>query len=57
MKKNVCIYICVCVYIYIYVCMYIYIKLNHFAVYLKQTQYCISTIKLKNIKEKRSIEV
>ena len=35
-----CVCVCVCVYIYIY----IYIYLNHFAVFLKLTQHCTSTI-------------
>ena len=35
---------CVYVYTYIYMCVYIYIKQNHFAIYLKLTQYCKSAI-------------
>ena len=38
------IYICVYIYIYIYIYIHIYIKLNHFAVHLKLTQHCKSTI-------------
>ena len=37
-----CVY--VYTYIYIYMCVYIYIKQNHFAIYLKLTQYCKSAI-------------
>ena len=41
MKKN----------IYIYIYIYIYIKLNHFAVDLKLTQHCKSTILQLKIKK------
>ena len=37
-----CVCVCVCIYIYIYI--YIYIKPTHFAVHLKLTQYCKSTL-------------
>ena len=39
-----CVCVCVCVYIYIYI--YIYIKLIHFAVRVKLTEHCKSTVKL-----------
>ena len=40
LKKNIYTHI----YTYIYIYIYIYIKLNHFAVHLKLTQHCKSTI-------------
>ena len=49
-----------CVFIYIYmcvcvcVCLYIYIYMNHFAVYLKLTQHCKSTVLQYKIKIKKN---
>ena len=42
LKKNMCVCVCVCVCVYTHT--YIYKKPNHFAVHLKLTQYCKSTI-------------
>ena len=46
--KRIDVYVCVCVYIYmcvcVCVCVCVYIKLNHFAVTLKTTQHCKSTM-------------
>ena len=44
MKNNVFVCVCVCVCVYIYIYIYIYKKQNHFAIYLKLTQYCKSAI-------------
>ena len=41
--------------IYIYVCLYIYIYLNHFAVHLKLTQHCKSTI--LQLKKKKNANI
>ena len=59
----ICVYMCIficeymCVYIYIYI-IYIYKKLNHFAVYLKLTQRCKSTIfQYKNIFKSKGVSL
>ena len=44
-------YIYIHIYIFIYIFIYIYICLNHFIVYLKQTQHCKSIMLLKNHKK------
>ena len=43
-------------YIYTYTYIYIYISPNHFAVHLKLTQYCESTI-LLSIKKKKLLSI
>ena len=51
LKKNVCVCVCIYIYKYIYMYIYIYIYISHFAVYVKLTQHCKSTIlQLKNNK-------
>ena len=39
-----CVYIYIYIHIYIHIYVYIYIQLNHFAVHLKLTQHCKSTL-------------
>ena len=65
-KKNIYIYVCVCVYmyknVYILICImcnicigmsiYIYLKLGHFVIQQKLTEYCKSSI-IKNFKKRR----